>query len=117
MGGFSSSAPAQAAAATPEMIRQAQLKAAESLSATKPGVPVNMNPDDWFCSICTTHNYAARNRCFRCRQGVNPGRGAGFALRGQQLQNMNAMPGNPLKGITGIGPPPEILKALPPPPQ
>jgi len=70
--------------ATAEAIRLAQLKAASSLRANAPPPPVNMRPDDWFCPVCTTHNYASRNRCFRCNQGVNPGRGSSHSALGQR---------------------------------
>lgn len=70
--------------ATAEAIRLAQLKAASSLRVNAPPPPANMRPDDWFCPVCTTHNYASRNRCFRCNQGVNPGRGSSHYALGQR---------------------------------
>lgn len=75
--GFSFSGAPEATEASAEAIRLAQLKAASSLRQNAPPPPANMRPDDWFCPVCTTHNYASRTRCFRCNQGVNPGRGGG----------------------------------------
>lgn len=74
----------EAGEATAEAIRLAQLKAASSLRVNAPPPPANMRPDDWFCPVCTTHNYASRNRCFRCNQGVNPGRGSSHYALGQR---------------------------------
>mmetsp|Transcript_108037 Transcript_108037/g.304365 ORF Transcript_108037/g.304365 Transcript_108037/m.304365 type:complete len:301 (-) Transcript_108037:161-1063(-) len=91
-----------------EAIRRAQLKAATNLQNNAPSVPPDMRPGDWFCSVCSTHNYSTRPMCFRCRHGANPGRGvaAAAAAAVATAQGGTALALTPATaGFTGLVPP------------
>lgn len=52
-------------------LQAAQLAAARKLQAV-PIVGTAVRPGDWFCPVCSAHNYASKFQCFRCVKGTNP---------------------------------------------
>lgn len=93
-------------------IKAAQLKAAANLQNNAPMPPQDMRPGDWFCPVCSTHNYATRPKCFRCLQGINPaGRGGQAAgppagpagLPVEMAAAAAGLAGLPGPGVSGTG--------------
>lgn len=52
-------------------LQAAQLAAARRLQVV-PVAASAVRPGDWFCPICSAHNYASKFQCFRCMKGTNP---------------------------------------------
>lgn len=52
-------------------LRAAQIAAARRLQVV-PVAGASVRPGDWFCPICSAHNYASKFHCFRCIKGTNP---------------------------------------------